>query len=101
MENDFFKERETYMYLGGERWVTNNLDLVLFKHHWLTRGLHKVRYVNFSKYKENKTYTTWTNNDFFKESETYTYLGGGRGGSTTTSIWCCLSTTASLDACIK
>ena len=49
MENDVFKERKTYMYLaGGKRWVANNLALVLFKHHWLNRCLHKVTYVNFS-----------------------------------------------------
>ena len=30
-------------------------------------------------YKEN--YTTWRDNDFFKESETYMFLEGGRGGS--------------------
>ena len=79
MKNDVFKESETYMYLGEERWVTNNLDLVLFKNHWLTRLLHKVTYINVSKYKENETYTTWTDNEFFKESETYTYLGAEVG----------------------
>ena len=37
------------MYLvGGKRWVANNLALVLFKHHWLNRCLHKVKYVNVS-----------------------------------------------------
>ena len=46
MKNDVFKESKTYMYLvGGKRWVTNNLALVLFKHHWLNRCLHKVTYV--------------------------------------------------------
>ena len=46
-ENDVFKESETYMFLaGGKRWVNNNLVLVLFKHHWLNKFLHKVTYVN-------------------------------------------------------
>ena len=67
----FLKKEKHTCTLGGERWVTNNLYLVLFKHHWLTRCLHKVTYVNVNKYKENETYTTWTDNEFFKESETY------------------------------
>ena len=47
MENDVFKESETYMYLkGGKRWVANKLDLMLIKHHWFNRFLHKVTYVN-------------------------------------------------------
>ena len=46
MENDVFKESETYMYLvGGKRWVANKLALVLFKHHYLNIFLHKVTYV--------------------------------------------------------
>ena len=55
MENDVFKERETYMYLVGERWLTQNLDLVLFKHHCLNRFLHKVTYVK-AIHKCTKTY---------------------------------------------
>ena len=46
MENDVTKESETYMYLaGGKRWVDNNLALVIFKHHYHNRFLHKVTYV--------------------------------------------------------
>ena len=47
MENDVFKESETYMYLagGGKRWVSNNFALVLFKNHCHNRFLHKVTYV--------------------------------------------------------
>ena len=74
MKNDFFKESETYMHLGGERWVTNNLELMLFKHQFLNKFLHKVTYVNVRKYKENETYTTWIDNEFFKESETYLHV---------------------------
>ena len=41
------------MYIGGEgggvRWVSNDPDWVLFKHHFLTRSLHKIIDVNVSK----------------------------------------------------
>ena len=47
-DNVFFKERETYMYLGG-RWVTNGPNWVLFKHHSLTIRMHKIIYVNVNK----------------------------------------------------
>ena len=47
-DNDFFKESETYMYLG-ERWVTSGPNWVLFKHESLTRNMHKIIYVNVSK----------------------------------------------------
>ena len=47
-DNDFFKESETYMYLG-ERWVTSGPYWVLFKHKSLTRNMHKIIYVNVSK----------------------------------------------------
>ena len=47
-DNEFSKERETYMYLGG-MWVTNGPNWVLFKHHSLTRNMHKIIYVNVSK----------------------------------------------------
>ena len=74
--------------LGGERWVRNVPDWILFKHHSLTIKLHKIIYMSMSAnqwvhqnntcmYKEN--YTTWRDNDFFKERKTYIYLGG-RGG---------------------
>ena len=69
-DDEFFKESETYMYLGGESWVRNGLDWVLFKHHSLTREMHKIIYANVNKsmgapkdtcmYKEN--YTTWRDN---------------------------------------
>ena len=66
-DNEFFKESETYMYLGG-RWVTNGSDWALFKHHSLTIKLLKIIYMSMSSnqwvhqkdtcmYKEN--YTTW------------------------------------------
>ena len=47
-DNDFFKESETYMYLG-ERWVTSGPNWVLFKNESLTRNMHKIIYVNVSK----------------------------------------------------
>ena len=44
------------MYLvGGKRWVENNVALVLFKHHYLNRFLHKVTYVK-AVHKPAKTY---------------------------------------------
>ena len=48
-DNEFSKERETYMYLGGERWVRSGPDWILFKHHSLTRRMHKIIHVNISK----------------------------------------------------
>ena len=74
-DTDFFKESETYMYLGEERWVMSSPDWVLFMHHCLTRKMHKIIYMSMlsnqwvhqkdtSVYKEN--YTTWRDNDFFQ-----------------------------------
>ena len=71
-DNAFFKESETYMYLwGGERWVTNGPNWVLFKHPSLTRKMHKIIYMSMPAnqwlhkkdtcmYKEN--YTTLRDN---------------------------------------
>ena len=35
--------------LGRERWVKSGLDWVIFKHHSLTRRIHKIIYVNVNK----------------------------------------------------
>ena len=48
-DDEFFKESETYMYLGGKRWVRNEPNWVLFKNHSFTRRLHKIIYVNVNK----------------------------------------------------
>ena len=37
------------MCLGSERWVTSDRNCVLFKHHLLTRNIHKIIYVNIIK----------------------------------------------------
>ena len=47
-DNKFFKENDTYMYLGGEG-VTNGPNWVLFKYKLLTINMHKIIYVNVSK----------------------------------------------------
>ena len=71
----FKKKSETYMYLeGGKRWVNNNLVLVLFKHYWLNRFLHKVTYVKVI-YKHTKMYKgnhqmIESNTSTYKESDT-------------------------------
>ena len=50
-DNEFFKENETYMYLRGrERWVSDDPDWVLFKHHSLTIKMHKIIYMSMSTY---------------------------------------------------
>ena len=45
-DNDFFKESETHMYLGGGRWVSSDPNLVLFKYHSLTIKMHKIIYMS-------------------------------------------------------
>ena len=89
------KEKHTCIW-GDERWVRDNINWVLFKHHLLTIKLHKIIYMSMSAnqwvhqkdtcmYKEN--YTTWRDNDFFKESKTYMYIGGAEKWVRNDLIW--------------
>ena len=62
------KAKHTYL-VGGKRWVENNLTLVLFKHHWLNKCLHKVTYVNLSNNTKKKRHINGGN----KEKDTCMY----------------------------
>ena len=54
-ENYVTKGSETYMYLvGGKRWVSNNLALVLLKHQWLNGSQYNVTYVNADNTKKTR-----------------------------------------------
>ena len=88
MEGQWIFQRKRDIHVPrAERWVTSGLNWVLFKHHFVTIKLHKIIYMSISAnqwvhqkykcmYKEN--YTTWRDNDFFKESKTCMYQGGER-----------------------
>ena len=45
------KARHTCTLEGSERWVSDDPDWVLFKHHSLTIKLHKIIYMSMSAYK--------------------------------------------------
>ena len=55
--------------LARQRWVDNNLTLVLFKHHCLNRFLHKVTYMSMSDNTKKKRHINGGN----KEKDTCMY----------------------------
>ena len=46
---------DLYVPWGGERWVSDDPDWVLFKHHSLTIKLHKIIYMSMSSISMGKT----------------------------------------------
>ena len=72
--------------LAHQRWVDTNLTLVLFKHHWLNRCLHKVTYVNLSDNTKkmrhingsNKEKDTCMDKNKYKQELQYINIPGGR-----------------------
>ena len=48
-DDDFFKESETYMYLGGGEVGHQRPQWVVIKHDSLTRRMHKIIYISVIK----------------------------------------------------